>query len=717
MLAIFIISGALQSTGVADVVGRKVHSLLGGREVPLIITIMLVAGGLSAFMNNIAATAVLMPAVASIAHRAGLAPSRLFMPLAFGAILGGTTTMVGTPPNILVAELLDARGQAPFGLFDFTPVGLLLLGCGVLFMITIGRRLLPTVETTAPHGDDLAQVYQLHERLFSIQIPADSALGGQSIGSSDIGRTLGVQVLAILRNGRRIVAPPPDTTMEHGDVLLVEGRIDDLEELVRVRDVEIEKTRLSEIPRPARGVVGIRATIPKGSPFIGETLKSTRFRETHGMTVLAVERDKEVLQGHLGETELLESDVLFGVGTRTELRKLGESPDLEVSPIRLSTVSQLQDTLYIIRIRRGSALVGTRLRDGRIAKLAGVTVAGLIRDRETHFTIAGDEVIREDDRYLVNAEPSRIIDLLQLGDIELEANNDVEQSTFESDEVGVVEVSLAPRSSLIGQTLRKTKFRDTYGLQVLAVWRNGRPIRTGLPDISLRFGDALLLQGSWDRFKTLAGDSNFVVLSQNVQAPTRTRKAPVAIGALALMVTMVVTGFQPIHVAAFTAAALVILFGALKMEEAYRVIEWRAIFLVAAVLPVGIAMERTGAALMVADSVTSVAGPLGPYAVLGALVVLSSLLSQGLDGAPAVVLLTPVALTTAEQLGLSPYPIMMGVGLAASAAFMTPFSHKANLLVMGAGGYRAMDYVRVGTPLTIVLLILMVILVPVFFPF
>ena len=153
------------------------------------------------------------------------------------------------------------------------------------------------------------------------------------------------------------------------------------------------------------------------------------------------------------------------------------------------------------------------------------------------------------------------------------------------------------------------------------------------------------------------------------------------------MIGLVASGWQPIHVAAFTAASLIVLSGALTMQQAYRAIEWRAIFLVAAVLPVGLAMERTGAADLLAGSVTA-AAPLGPHAILAALMVLASLLSQGLDGAPAVVLMAPVVLQTAENLGMSPYPLMMGVGLAASAAFMTPFSHKANLLVMGAGGYR-----------------------------
>jgi di/tricarboxylate transporter len=194
-------------------------------------------------------------------------------------------------------------------------------------------------------------------------------------------------------------------------------------------------------------------------------------------------------------------------------------------------------------------------------------------------------------------------------------------------------------------------------------------------------------------------------------------KAPFALGALMLMIVMVVAGYQPIHVAAFIAASLAVLSGALKMREAYRAIEWRVVFLVAALLPVGIAMERTGAALFLANGVTAAAGPLGPYGILASLVSLGSLLSQALDGAPAVVLLTPVALQTTQDLGLSPYPVMMGIGLAASAAFMTPFSHKANLLVMGAGGYRAMDYIRVGTPLTIILLAIMVLMVPVFFMF
>ena len=227
----------------------------------------------------------------------------------------------------------------------------------------------------------------------------------------------------------------------------------------------------------------------------------------------------------------------------------------------------------------------------------------------------------------------------------------------------------------------------------------------------------MLLQGPTAKIRRLGPDPDFLVLEPSVQEERRTSRAPFALLGLGVMVTLVVSGLFPIQVAAFTAAVFVVITGALTMEQAYRAIEWKAIFLVAAVLPVGIAMERSGAALLIANSVTEVAGALGPQIVLVLLLVMSSLLSQGLDGAPTVVLLAPVVFRVAEQLGISPYPLMMGVGLAASAAFMTPFSHKANLLVMGAGGYRVGDFVKVGSLLTVIVLAILALLIPVFFPF
>ncbi len=717
MLSIFIVSGGLLHTGLADLIGERVHAIVGSHEVPLIVTIMLLAGILSAFMNNIAATAVLMPAVASIARCAGLSPSRLFMPLAFGAILGGTTTSVGTPPNILVTTMLRERGLEPFSLFDFTPLGAVLLLGGTVFMITLGRRLLPTRELSPEPAEvgNLAKVYQLHEELFSIRIPKDSRLDGLSLGEAHLRTTLGVQVVAILSHGRRQLAPEASTVLQGGDVLLVEGQLVDLQKLLWVQGVEVKKTGIGELPRPHRGVSGIRVRLVSGSSLCGHSLRELRFRERFGVVVVGIQRSDEIVKEKLAQEILEEQDEILALGTRSQLEELASHPDFVIRRGGLSVVHELQEDLFLIQIPQGSPLVGSSVAQSRIGELAGVTVGGIIRGKQTRLAVSPEEVIQAGDRLLVTGEPSRIVRLLELGEIYLDSK--VSEPVLESEDVGIVEITIAERSTVAGRTLSDLEFRERYGLQVLAVWREGRAIHGDLADLDLRFGDAFLLQGPREKIRWLAADPDFVVLSRTIQKPRRTQKAPFAFAGLLIMIGLIVSDFQPIHVAAFTAATLVVLTGALTMEEAYRAIEWRAIFLVAAVLPVGFAMERTGAALLLAHSVIAMAGPFGSYAVLAALVVLSSLLSQGLDGAPAVVLLTPVVTQVAARLGLSPYPIMMGVSLAASAAFMTPFSHKANLLVMGIGGYRAFDYVRVGTPLTLILLIVLVLLVPVFFPF
>ncbi len=715
MLSIFIVSGSLLHTGIADMVGSRAHAVLGNREVPLIVTIMLVAGALSAFMNNIAATAVLMPAVASIARRAGLSPSRLFMPLSFGAILGGTTTLVGTPPNIVAADLLIKRGLTPFHLFDFTPLGLILLAAGIIFMITIGRRLLPSREISSiSETRDLADVYQLHDRLFCIRLPANSNLDGMTIGEARIGTTLGVKIVAIVRNGKRQLAPAADAILRSGDILMVTGLFSDLQELIRAAGVEMLPTRVDEIRQFAREVNGIRVSLPKGSALLGRSLRELHFRERYDVIVVGIMRGEEVIRGFLGNETLQEEDEILALGTRAQINELAMNPDFIVRKVGLTAVKQLQEHLFLIRVTEGSPLAGTTMGSSRIGEIVGLTVGGIIREGEIHLAVPPDEEIREGDRLIISGEPSRILSLLELGEIHLDP--EVTEPTIESDEVGIVEASVAPRSLVTGRTISDLRFHERYGLTVLAIWREGKPIHADLAGYDLRFGDALLLQGPWEKIRRLAAERDFVILSHIAQAPRRTAKAPFAIGGLLLMIAMVVTGFQPIHVAAFTAASLVVLSGALKMEEAYRAIEWRAIFLVAAVLPVGIAMERTGAAQLISGGVVEFAGQVGPYAVLGAMVVLSSLLSQGLDGAPAVVLLTPVAMQVAGALNLNPHTIIMGVSLAASAAFMTPFSHKALLLVMGAGGYRSTDYFRVGTPLTILLIVLLVLLVPIFFP-
>ena len=715
MLAIFVIGAALLRTGVADMVGARIHRIVGSREIPLIVTVMLAAGVLSAFMNNIAATAVLMPAVASLGRKAGLSPSRLFIPLSFGAILGGTTTLVGTPPNILAGAMLEERNMEPFALFDFTPVGASLLIVGVLFMVTIGRRLLPDRQVGQTDSDNLADLYQLQDNLFSLRIPKGSRLDGELLSSTGIRSTLGVQVVSIERGDESLVAPRGETRLQAGDQLLVQGKIEDLHDVLSVHQVDVVDPETRDL-KPPEGVSAIRARLPEGSWFVGKTLKESEFRERFGVVVVGIERGGTLFRHKVGAVRLEGDDVVLGMGTERNIRAVASLPDLDILETGMDALRHLgEQRLFVLKVAGGSPLAGATIAKSRVGELMGLVIVAVVRGEQSPVAARPELVLREGDRLLVTGERSRVRGLVALGDARLES--EVENPAFVSDDVGVAEATVSPRASIAGKSLEEVRFRERYGLQVLGIWREGVPVREELARRKLRVGDGLLLQGPYDRLEQLSEDDDFVTLTELAKTGLRPKKAKWALLGLALMVGLVIGGFQPIQVAAFAGATLVILAGALRMEEVYRAIEWRAIFLVAAVLPVGSAMESSGAASLLSSGVVDLAGPLGPYAVLASLIVLSSLLSQGLDGAPAVVLLTPVVLQAAADLNISPYPLMMGVSLAASAAFMTPFSHKANLLVMGLGGYKSMDYLRVGTPLTIVLIVLMVFLVPVFFPF
>ncbi len=716
MFSIFFISAALLETGVADRLGEKIHGLVGGREVPVIVLVMAVAGVLSAFMNNIAAAAVLLPAVSSLGRRAGIPPGRLFMPLSFGAILGGTTTLVGTPPNILASEVLIERGLEPFSLFDFTPIGLALLGVGILFMTTLGRRLLPreTPSKGAQETGRLTRAYRVEERLTTIRVPKGSSLVGLTLAEAKLGATLDVRVLSVERGGDKQLAPPPNFRLAAGDLMLVDGAYADLRAMLDVQGIAIEESDPGHLEDVSTRVRGLTLRVRRGAGVAGRSLAEIRFRDRFGVLVVGIRRDGELLRQQLPRTPLSAGDEVLVLGKHERLTALTAQTEFAVVGGEVSASELLRERLFRVRVGAESPLAGEPIGKSRIGELVGLTVVGVLRDGETLVAVSAEEVLLAGDELLIAGEPTRVVDLLRLGQLEMEPVH--ARSELESDEVSVTEAVIAPRSSLAGRSLQDLRFRERYGVQVLAVWRESEPIHQDLPVLALRVGDALLLHGPREKIQLLTADPDFIVLNVPQAEPRRTHKAPAALGALALMIVLVVSGLYPVHVVAFAGAVTAVLFGALRMEDAYRSIEWRALFLVAAILPVGGAMEGSGAAQLLAGGIVTVAQNYGPYAFLAALVLLSSMLSQALDGAPTVVILAPVVILTAEQLGVSPYPLMMAVGLAASAAFMTPFSHKANLLVMSAGGYRAMDYVRVGTPLTVVVLALIVLLVPVFFP-
>jgi di/tricarboxylate transporter len=232
--AILILSSGLARTGVAGLVGHQVLRLAGRNEVRLIVVIMLTVGVLSGFMNDIGVAALMLPVVVDIARRTGLPPSKLLMPLAFAALLGGLNTLIGTPPNILISEALRQYGLQPFRMFDYTPTGVVVMVVGVAFMALVGRHLLPARDIKASvTGNQVepGEFFGLRERLFVVRLPADSALAGRTLAESRLGAVLGLSVIGILRNGQSQLAPDPRTVLQADDRLLVEGRLDQLAEL------------------------------------------------------------------------------------------------------------------------------------------------------------------------------------------------------------------------------------------------------------------------------------------------------------------------------------------------------------------------------------------------------------------------------------------------------------------------------------------------------
>ncbi len=531
--AVFVISAALTNTGALAPVGDKLVRFAGGSEKRMIVAIMLTSAFFSSFINNIGATAVLMPVVISMAQRGKVSPSKLLMPLAFGSLLGGVCTLIGTPPNILMNTLLQQYDGSSFGMFSFTPVGIILLAFGVLYMTLAGRHLLPKRK-----AGTLTEAYQVKEYITEVEIQEGSSLAGQTISKSALERDFGLEVRAILRGKIKIPFPHRNRKLREGDILFLKGNP---ESILKVR----EKKGVEVVP----------------------------------------ERDNPV--GPVGKKE----------------------------------------------------------------------------------------------------------DLV------------------------VVEASLTPTSEMVGRTLREVRFADTHGLTVLALWRRGSPVVTKVDHVVLEFGDVLLLQGPEERVIHLGKEHGFLLLGGVSPDPYRPKKAPIAVLTLLGVIVLATTGALPIMISAALGALVVVLTRCITPAEAYDSIDWMIIILIAGTLPLGLAMENTGAARFLGDLIIGVLGDYGPWVVLAAVILLTSLLTEIMSHAAAAVLIAPIAYNTAISLAVSPRPFFMAVAIAASSCFMTPISHQSNALVMGPAGYRFLDYTRAGAPLNFGVWVLATLLVPVFFPF
>ena len=523
--AVFILSAGLQRTGVANIIGRQVLRLAGESETRIIAVIMLSAGVLSAAMNNVAVAALMLPVTMDIARQTKTSPSRLLMPLAFGSLLGGLTTMIGTPPNILVSNALRDAKLPHFGMFDFTPAGVAIMLAGTAFFATIGRRLLPRrdveKESLAPGHSKLSDQYGLQARMFRLRLLPHSTLVGKTLEQSRLGSMLGLHVLAVTRNRHTYLSPAGSETLQANDRLLVEGRLEHLDDLGGWCELVVEGSSPA-IEQLATETIEVgEARLAVDCALVGKTLREIDFRARFGLNVLALRRGDTIRRTNLQDEPLVAGDMVLLQGAREQLDSFCRGDQCEAfTPItasRLQEVYRIQERLMLLQVPEACRLIGRTLRENRLGTALGLRVIAIMREDGTHRMPDPEEKLLAGDLLLVGGRPADLEIARGLEGLKIEPEPAPGQADLESAHIGLVEAILSPRSELVGRTLRQLHFREKYGLSVLAVRREGRAYRTGLRDLALRFGDALLLFGPRERLFVLGEEPDFVVLTQAVQ--------------------------------------------------------------------------------------------------------------------------------------------------------------------------------------------------------
>ena len=720
----FILSDGLTRTGIADLLGAQVLRVAGQSEIMLIVVIMLTAGILSAFMNNIGVAALMLPVVVDISRRTEIPASKLLMPLAFGSLLGGLTTLIGTPPNLLISGALADAGARPFRMFDFLSVGGGVLVIGTLFVALIGRKILPSRSPADRNRSrsqrNLRALYRLQERTFMMRVPQDSVLVGKSLAASRIGSAVGLIVIALDRNGRIESLPSRKTILQGGDKLLVQGRLDRFEELRRWSDVVIEREAPLLQTLMSERVKLVEATIAEDSGLIKQTVNQTDFRRRFGVNVLAIRRNDMVRRVSLTKVPLRMGDKLLLQGSEDFAAALERSREFaEIIPVdenMLTEVYRLQESVFVVRIPRDSALGGKTLAQSRIGDAFDFRLLATYRENVLELMPEPDEILLGGDLLLLQGRPEDLDELRGLQELEIEDIVSPQLSTYESDRLSLLEATLAPQSTLAGKSIGDINFREKYGLELVGLWRTGKTVRSELDRLNLEFGDALVLLGPRAKLDVFANDRDFITMTTAGERPPDTRRAPLAALIMTGVIVSVLAGLLPIAIAAVLGSAIMVLTGCLNMEQAYRAIDWRAVFLIAGMLPLGIAMQDTGAAAFVAAEVMDSLGGFGPWAVISGLYLLTAAATMIVPTAALVVLMSPIVLSACAEMGIEPYTAMMAVAMAASASFTSPISHPANILVMGPGGYRFADYIRLGVPLTVIVFVAVMFLLPIFWP-
>lgn len=532
VLAMFIISAGITRTGAVQM-ARDLFLRWGGKTLRRqLLALGLVAGPITAFINNTAVVAIFLPIIEDWCQKRNVSPSKLLIPLSYVTILGGMITVVGTSTSVLASGISERLGYGEFSLFQFTALGLITFAIGMAFLVLVGPRLLPARK--AP-SSGAARDYDLKDYVAEVVVMPQSSLVGQTLRSTALQRKFDMDVLEIIRNGVHFPQPLADKPLQSGDILLVRSTRADL---LRIRD----------------------------------------------------ERGLEML------------------------------PDVQF--------------------------------------------------RQEDF--------------------------------------EAELSTGEE---GIAEVLVLSNSRLVGSTLKELRFRQRYNATVLAMRRGEELVRERLGQVRLRFGDLLLVQGPKESLLGIQTSRELLVLEQQEVEAGRTDRAWIALGIVLGVIVLAGLGWLPILVSALAGVVLMVLTGCLRPGEIYGAVRWDVIFLLAGLIPLGIAMDKSGTTEWLALGMAGLGQNLSGYWILLFFFVLTSLLTEILSNNATVVLLVPVAAKVATTLGLNPYAFMYAITFAASNSFMTPIGYQTNTMVYGPGGYKFLDFVRIGAWLNLLMAVVTPILI------
>lgn len=534
---LFLLVGGLIKTGIVDLIGRRLYRMAGDNIFVLTALIMTTAAVSASVLKNTTTTAMFLPVIIGLAAKAKIAPSKLLMPLAFGAILGGSCTLIGTSTNLAVSGAIVRYGQEPFSMFELTTVGVITFAVGMFYMLFIGRRMLPN----RGGEESLTEQYNMREYVSELLVLPNSPLVGKTLDEANIGTELELNILGIIRQDERIANPPASERIQRRDRLIVEGTI-------------------------------------------------------------------------------------------TDILRVKEESGLEIKPD------------------------------------------------------------------------------FSLNDVVLEGGN-----------VELFEVMVMRDSDFVGQTLKSLRFRQNYDLTVLAINRHGDTFINKLSSVMLKFGDVLLVQGQRNDIEMLVGEREVLLLEDLSQSSFRIEKRKWALAAfgvfLALSLAKVTVGVDiPLAICVLIGVLLLLATKTIRYAEMYPLIDFRLLVLIACMMSFGVAMEKTGTDIYLANLIQHFFGDYGPTAILAGFFALTVIMTQPMSNQAAALVVLPVAVQAAVGLGLNPRTFIVAVTYAASFSFITPLE-PACVLVYTPGRYRFMDFVKIGSILTIIVFTVSMLLVPIFWPF